>query len=85
MRTGCMWDTCETHMEHTRDAFMLHIPDASEMHAGRVWQDVLIKLQQDFCNCHALFCQTWNASRMCAGHIQNACRMRLEHVQDTST
>jgi len=58
----------------------------SRTYARRVCANAIpyIKLQQDLINCHCLICQTGDASRTHAGHIQNVCRTCLGRVKNAS-
>ena len=79
MRVRRVWNIRQIHLEHTPDTSGTHaryIRNVLKMCPERAWdasmqaQSLLIQLQQNLINCHALFCQMWyfrDTCRTCLG------------------
>ena len=79
-----VWNTCEMHLKYVQDASGMHV-SRTRMRCIRASAKSHNKaLQQDLHNCHALFCQTQDVSRMHERRVRNSCRMHPECVQDVS-
>ena len=66
-----VWNTCKIHLECVQDA-----SETSSEHTQDVSvqaQNLVIELQQNLCDCHALFYQTQDTSRTRARRVWHTC------------